>query len=123
MTNEERKEKLAEIFGQMAEYYEEWFCPETDFDERDAEIAKKIGKPLHEVTLGDVLDYIDGNRPELAKEFNKCMTIANDAQKHGRVWTNDNPLKTLVSRKDISILEEFTMYEILCDLLGLGRDK
>lgn len=61
-------------------------------------------------------------RPEIAKELNKCMTIALDALKHGRIWTTGNPLKTLVSRKDISIFEEFTMYEILCDLLGLGRD-
>lgn len=122
MTNEERREKLAEIFGQQAEYFEEWFGPD-DFDERDAAVAKKIGKYLGEVTLGDVLDYIDKECPQIAKEFNKCMLIANDAQKHGRVWTDDNPLKTLVSRKDISIIEKFTMYEILCDLLGLGRDK
>lgn len=122
MTNIERREKLAEIFGQQAEYFEEFFSPD-DFDERDAAVAKKIGKPLSEVKFADVLDYIDGNRPELAKEFNKCMLIAKDAQKHGRVWTEDNPLKTIVARKDISILEAFTMYEILCDLLGLGRDK
>ncbi len=122
MTNEERREKLAEIFGQQAEFFEDWFCPETDFDERDAAVAKKIGKPLGEVKFGDILDYIDKERPEIAKEFNKCMLIAKDAQKHGRVWTEDNLLKTLISRKDISILEEFTMYEILCDSLGLGRD-
>lgn len=122
MTNTERREKLTEIFGQQAEYFEEWFGPD-DFDERDAAVAKKIGKSLGEVTLGDVLDYIDKECPQIAKEFNKCMLIAKDAQKHGRVWTDDNPLKTLVSRKDISIIEEFTMYEILCDLLGLGRDK
>lgn len=122
MTIEERREKLGEIFGQQAEYFEDWFDP-TDFDERDVAVAKKIGKPLSKIKLGDVLDYIDEECPELAKEFNKCMMIAKDAQKHGRVWTEDNPLKTLVSRKDISILEEFTMYEILCDLLGLGRDK
>ena len=122
MTNTERREKLGEIFGQQAEYFEEWFDP-TDFDERDVAVAKKIGKPLSKVTLGDVLDYIDKERPEIAKEFNKCMAIAKDAQQHGRVWTEDNPLKTLISRKDISILEEFTMYEILCDLLELGRDK
>lgn len=122
MTKEERREKLAEIFGQQAEYFEDWFGPD-DFDERDAAVAKKIGKPLGKVTLGEVLDYIDKERPEIAKEFNKCMAIAKDAQKHGRVWTEDNPLKTLISRKDISILEEFTMYEILCDLLGLRRDK
>lgn len=121
MTNEERREKLAEIFGQQAEYFEDWFGPD-DFDERDVAVAKKIGKPLGKVTLGEVLDYIDKERPEIAKEFNKCMAIAKDAQKHGRVWTADNPLKTLISRKDISILEEFTMYEILCDSLGLGRD-
>ena len=121
MTNEERKEKLAEIFGQWAEYFEDWFGPD-DFDEHDAAVAKKIGKPLGEVKFGDVLDYIDGNRPELAKEFNKCMLIAKDAQKHGRIWTEDNPLKTLVNRKDISILETFTIYEVLCGLLGLGRD-
>ena len=123
MTNEERKEKLAEIFGQQAEYFEEWFCPETDFDERDAEIAKFVGKPLNEVIFGDVLDYIDEKRPELAKEFKKCMMIAKDAQQRGRVWTTGNPLKTIVSRKDISVLEAFTIYEILCDLLELGRDK
>lgn len=123
MTNEERREKLAEVFGQQAEYFEDWFCPETDFDERDAAVAKKIGKPLGEIMFGDVLDYIDKERPELAKAFNKCVIIAKDAQKHGRIWTTDNPLKTLISRKDISIIEEFTMYEILCDLLGLGRDK
>lgn len=122
MTNEERREKLAEIFGQMAEYFEDWFDP-TDFDERDAAVAKKIGKPLGKVTLGEVLDYIDKDRPELAKEFKKCMMIAKDAQQRGRVWTTGNPLKTLVSRKDISVLEAFTMYEILCDLLELGRDK
>ena len=28
MTNEERREKLAEIFGQQAEYFEDWFAPE-----------------------------------------------------------------------------------------------
>lgn len=122
MTNEERREKLNEIFGQQAEYFEDWFGPE-DFDERDVEIARFVGKSVSEVTLGDVLDYIDKECPQIAKEFNKCMLIAKDAQKHGRVWTYDNPLKTLVSRKDISILEEFTMYEILCDLLGLGRDN
>lgn len=122
MTNEERREKLAEIFGQQAEYFEEWFDP-TDFDERDVAVAKKIGKPLSKIRFDDVLNYIDKERTELAKEFNKCMMIAKDAQKHGRVWTEDNPLKTLVGRKDISILEEFTMYEILCNLLGLGRDK
>ena len=121
MTNEERREKLAEIFGRQAEYFEDWFGPD-DFDERDAAVAKKIGKPLGEVTLGDVLDYIDKERHELAKEFNKCMMIAKDAHKHGRVWTDDNPLKTLVGRKDISIIEEFTMYEILCGFLGLGRE-
>lgn len=122
MTNEERREKLAEIFGQQAEYFEEWFDP-TDFDERDVAVAKKIGKPLSKIRFDDVLNYIDKERPEIAKEFNKCMMIAKDAQKHGRVWTEDNPLKTIVSRKDISIIEEFTMYEIICDLLGLGRDK
>ena len=121
MTNEERKEKLAEIFGEQSEYFEEWFAPD-DFDERDAAVAKKIGKPLGEIRFDDVLNYIDKERTELAKEFNTCMKIAKDAQKHGRIWTNDNPLKTIVSRKDISILEEFTMYEILCNLLGLGRD-
>lgn len=123
MTNEERREKLAEIFGQQAEYFEEWFCPETDFDERDAEIAKFVGKPLNEVVFGDVLDYIDEKRPELAKELKKCMMIAKDAQQRGRVWTTGNPLKTIVSRKDISVLEAFTMYEVLCDVLELGRDK
>lgn len=123
MTNEERREKLAEIFGQQAEYFEEWFCPETDFDERDAEIARFVGKQLSEVKFGDVLDYIDEKRPELAKDFKKCMMIAKDAQQRGRVWTTGNPLKTIVSRKDISVLEAFTIYEILCDLLGLGRDK
>lgn len=122
MTNEERKEKLAEIFGEQSEYFEEWFAPD-DFDERDAAVAKKIGKPLGAIRFDDVLNYIDKERTELAKEFNTCMIIAKDTQKHGRVWTNDNPLKTLVSRKDISILEEFTMYETLCNLLGLGRDK
>lgn len=121
MTNEERKEKLAEIFGQQAEYFEEWFCPETDFDERDVEIARFVGKPLGEVRFGDTLDYIDEKRPELAKEFKKCMMIAKDAQQRGRVWTTDNPLKTIVSHKDISIIEEFAMYEILCGLLGLGE--
>ncbi len=120
MTNEERKEKLAEIFGEQAEYFEDWFGPD-DFDERDAAVAKKIGKPLSEITFGDVLDYIK-ERPEIRKELTWCIMIAKDAQKHGRVWTEDNPLKTLISRKDISILEEFTMYEILCDSLGLGRD-
>lgn len=122
MTNTERREKLAEIFGQQAEYFEEFFSPD-DFDERDAAVAKKIGKPLEEVKFGDVLDYINKERPELAKEFMWCIMVAKDAQKHGRVWTDDNPLKTLISRKDISIIEEFTMYEILCDLLWLGRDK
>lgn len=122
MTNEERREKLAEIFGQQAEYFEEWFDP-TDFDERDVAVAKKIGKPLSKIRFDDVLNYIDKERPEIANEFNKCMMIAKDAQKHGRVWTTDNPLITLISRKDISILEEFTMYEILCNLLGLGRDR
>lgn len=123
MTNEERREKLFEIFGQQAEYFEDWFCPETDFDERDAEIARFVGKPFSEIRFDDVLDYIDKERPEIAKELNKCMTIALDALKHGRIWTTDNPLKTLVSRKDIAIFEAFTMYEILCTLLGLGRDK
>lgn len=122
MTNEERREKLAEIFGQQAEYFEEWFDP-TDLDERDVAVAKKIGKPLSKIKFDDVLNYIDKERPEIANEFNKCMIIAKDAQKHGRVWTTDNSLKTLISRKDISILEEFTMYEFLCELLGLGRDK
>ena len=122
MTNEERREKLAEIFGQQAEYFEDQFGPD-DFDERDVAVAKKIGKPLGKLKFGDVIDYIDGNRPELAKELNKCILIAKDARKHGRVWTEDNPLKRIVSRKDISILEAFTIYEILCDLLGLGRDK
>ena len=121
MTDYERREKLAEIFGQQAEYFEEYFGPD-DFDEKDVEMAKKIGKPLSKVTLGEVLDYIDKERPEIAKEFNKCMAIAKDAQKHGRVWTTGNPLKTIVSRKDISVLEAFTIYEILCDLLELGRD-
>lgn len=123
MTKEERREKLVEIFGQQAEYFEDWFCPETDFDDRDAEIAKRIGKPLSNIKFGDMLDYIDKERPELAKEFKKCMMIAKDAQQHGRLWTTYNPLKTLVSRKDISVFEAFTMYEILCDLLELGRDK
>lgn len=123
MTNEKRREKLAEIFGLHAEYFEEWFCPETDFDERDAEIARFVGKPLGEVRFGDVFDYIDKNRPELAKEFNKCMMIAKDAQQRGRIWTTGNPLKTIVSRKDISVLEAFTIYVTLCDLLELGRDK
>jgi len=122
MSDFERKEKLAEIFGQMAEYFEDWFGPD-DFDERDVEIARFVGKPLGEVKFGDVLDYIDEKRPELAKEFKTCMTIAKDAQQRGRVWTTGNPLKTIVSRKDISVLEAFAMYEILCDLLGLGRDK
>lgn len=121
MTNTERKEKLAEIFGEQAEYFEEWFGPD-DFDERDAAVAEKIGKPLNEAKIGDVLDYIYEKRPEIAKELNKCMAIAKDAQKHGRAWTEDNPLKTLISRKDISVLEAFTMYVTLCDLLGLGRD-
>lgn len=123
MTNEERREKLAEIFGQQAEYFEEWFCPETDFDERDAEIARFVGKPVSEVRFGDVFDYIDKERPELAKEFKKCIMIAKDAQQRGRVWTTGNPLKTIVSRKDISVLEAFTIYVTLCDLLKLGRDK
>lgn len=122
MTNEERKEKLAEIFGQQAEYFEDWFGPD-DFDEKDVEIARFVGKPLGEVKFGDVLDYIDEKRPELAKDFKKCMMIAKDAQQRGRVWTTGNPLKTIVSRKDISVLEAFTIYEILCDLLELGRDK
>lgn len=121
MTNEERREKLAEIFGQQAEYFEDWFGPD-DFDERDEAIAKKIGKPLNELQFGDVLDYIDG-RPELAKELKKCMMIAKDAQQRGRVWTTGNPLKTIVSRKDVSLLEAFTMYVILCDILELGRDE
>lgn len=122
MTNEERRKKLGEIFGTQAEYFEDWFGPD-DFDERDAAVAKKIGKPLGEVKFGDVFDYINKERPEIAWDFRTCMLIAKDAQKHGRVWTEDNPLKTLVNRKDISILEAFTMYEILCGLLGLGRDK
>lgn len=121
MTKEERREKLAEIFGQQAKYFEDWFGPD-DFDERDSEVAKRIGKPLGKVTLGEVLDYIDKERPEIAKEFNKCMAIAKDAQKHGRVWTTDNPLKTIVSRKDISILETYTMYVTLCELLDLGEE-
>lgn len=120
MTNEERKEKLAEVFGQQAEYFEEEFGPD-DFDERDVAIAKKIGKPLGEIKFGEVLDYIDKERPEIAKELKKCKMIALDALKHGRVWTIDNPLRTLISRKDISIFEAFTMYEILCTLLGLGE--
>lgn len=120
MTNEERREKLFEIFGTQAEYFEDWFGPD-DFDERDAAVAKKIGKPLGELNFGDVLEYINKERPEIRNECMKCMMIAKDAQKHGRVWTEDNPLKSLISRKDISILEEFTMYEMLCDLLGLGR--
>ena len=123
MTKEERGEKLAEIFGEQAEYFEEWFCPETDFDERDVAIARKMGKTLNEIQFGDVLDYIDEERPELAKELKKCMMIAKDAQQRGRVWTTGNPLKTLVNRKDISVLESFTMYEILCDLLELRRDE
>ena len=122
MTNEERREKLAEIFGQQAEYFEDWFAPE-DFDERDETIIKKIGKPLCQIRLDEVLDYIDKERPEIAKEFNKCMAIAKDAQKHGRVWTTDTPLKTLVSRKDISVVEAYPMYATLCTLLGLGSDK
>lgn len=116
--------ELAELYKEMHpdEEEEEWFGPD-DFDERDAAVAKKIGKSLGEVTLGEVLEYIDKERPQIAKEFNKCMLIAKDAQKHGRVWTEDNPLKTLVSRKDISIFEAFTMYEVLCDLLELGRNN
>lgn len=121
MNDFERKEKLAEIFGEQAEYFEDWFGPD-DFDERDVAVAKKIGKPLGEIKFGDVLDYIK-ERPEIRKEFTWCIMIAKDAQKHGRIWTDDNPLKMLISRKDISIIEEFTMYEILCDSLGLGRDK
>lgn len=121
MTNEERREKLAEIFGQQAEYFEDWFGLD-DFDERDAAVARKIGKPLSEIRFGDVLDYIDETRPELAKEFKKCMMIAKDAQQRGRIWTTGNPLKTLVSREDISVLEAYTMYLMLCDLLELRRD-
>ena len=122
MDNTERREKLAEIFGKRSEYFEDWFSPD-DFDERDAAVAKKIGKPLNEIKFGDVFDYIDQERPEIKWDFRTCMLIAKDAQKHGRVWTEDNPLKTLVNRKDISILEAFTIYEVLCGLLGLGRDK
>lgn len=122
MDDFERKEKLAEIFGQMAEYFEEQ-CGPDDFDERDVEIARFVGKSVNEVRFGDVLDYVDEKRPELAKEFKKCMMIAKDAQQRGRVWTTGNPLKTIVSRKDISVLEAFTMYEILCDLLELRRDE
>lgn len=121
MTNEERREKLAEIFGEQAEYFEEWFGPD-DFDDRDEEIARFVGKPLSEIRFDDVLDYIDKERPELAKEFKKCMMIAKDAQKHGRVWTTSNPLKTLVSREDISVLEAYTMYVTLCELLDLVEE-
>lgn len=122
MNNEERRMKLGEIFGQQAEYFEDFFGPD-DLGEHDEEIAKFVGKPLNEIRFDEVLDYIDKERPEIAKELNKCMTIALDALKHGRIWTTDNPLKTLVSRKDISIFERFSMYEILCTLLGLGRDR
>lgn len=121
MTNEERRAKLAEIFGKQAEYFEDWFDTD-DFDGRDENIAKFVGKPLRKITLGEVLDYIDKEHLELAKEFNTCMMIAKDAQKHGRVWTTSNPLKTLVSREDISVLEAYTMYVTLCELLGLGEE-
>ncbi len=120
MNDFERKEKLAEIFGQSAEYFEEWFSPD-DFDERDVAIAKKIGKPLSEIEFGDFLDYLDKDRPEIAKELHRCMRIALDARKHGRFWTTDNPLKTLISRKDMSIFEEFTMYVMLRECLGLEK--
>lgn len=121
MTNEERREKLGEIFGQQAEYFEDFFSPD-DFNERDDDIARFVGKPLSKITFGDVLDYIDEKRPELAKEFKKCAMIAKDAQQRGRIWTTGNPLKTLVSRKDIAVLEAYTMYVMLCDILELGRD-
>lgn len=122
MTNEERREKLTEIFGPKVDFFEEPFSLDV-FGERDDDIARFAGRPLSEISFGDVIDYIDGERPELAKEFNKCMMIAKDAQQRGRVWTTGNPLKTLVSRKDISVLEAYTMYVMLCDLLELGRDK
>ena len=123
MTNEERREKLSEIFGQHAEFFEDWFCPATDFEEADEAVAKRIGKPLAKVTVENVLDYIREHRPEVWPDFLKCVDIAVDACKHGRLWTSYNPLRSLMDRKDLCLLESFAMYYALCIALGLEEKK
>lgn len=119
MSREEREQKLYEIFGREAEYFDEFFDPETDCFEQDMELAKHLGKDIREVTSSDVLDNINKNRPELAKDFMSAIRIADDARIYGRVWTNDNPLRLLINRKDVSPLEACVIYCALCVALGL----
>lgn len=122
MNCEEREQKLYEIFGREAEYFEEFFDPETDCSAQDIELAKHLGKDIRDVTFGDVFDDINTNRPELAKDFISAIRIASDAKTHGRSWTNDNPLRLLVCRKDVSPLEACVMYCALCVALGLEEE-
>ena len=119
MSREEREQKLYEIFGQEAEYFEEFFDPETECSSQDMELAEHLGKDIRHVTFSDVIDNINKNRPELAKDFLSAIQIAADAKTHKCSWTNDNPLRSLVCRKDISPFEAYTMYCVLCEELGL----
>lgn len=119
MNREEREQKLYEIFGRNAWYFEELFDPETDCSEQDMELAERLGKDIRKVTCYDVIDNINKNRPDLAKDFMSAIRIADDARIHGRLWTNDNPLRLLVNRKDVSPLEAFVIYCALCVTLGL----
>lgn len=122
MNREEREQKIYEIFGREAEYFEEFFDPETDCSAQDIELAKRLGKDIRDVTSIDVIDNIYENRPELAKEFISAVRIASNAKTHGRSWTNDNPLRSLISRKDISPLEAYAMYDTLCKASGLEEE-
>lgn len=116
------REERYEIFGREAEYFEEFFNPETDCSAQDIELARRLGKDIRDVTSIDVIDNIYENRPELAKDFISAIRIASDAKTHGRSWTNDNPLRLLVCRKDISPLEACVMYCTLCVVLGLEEE-
>ena len=123
MTNSEIKQKRIEIFGKD---YEEKINPrfhDVDDDQDLADLQAYAHKGYTFITVQDVIDYIKDRKRKVFDEFMKCWAIAQDSHKHGRLWTPDNPLATLMKRKDISIYERAAMYSVLVSALMLDYEE
>lgn len=123
MTKEEIKKKRIEIFGKD---YDEHVDPKfhdvaDDPDLADIQAYAHKGRAV--ITVEDVINYIKDRKRKVFNEFMRCWAIAQDSHKHGRLWTPDNPLASLMKRDDISVYERAAMYGVLVSVLMLDYDK